>query len=447
MSSAKRPLLTSPALEGMEGPMDSLHRKKKQKTKAKERVVTEIPKCHLIIEAPDKCNCKKGCKGNCSCKTSGMGCGPTCGCQVGEDKTCANKMNGLDEFKQKIGATGLAPLPCFLTFASKKKVDFKKLEQDMLKDDDAFEYDFWLKEWKDEKSTLEQKDIAEHNNKLLRYGLFKNPNDLSDSFYSFCRGMANFEPGGDLGTWEQDSCTWHCPVCKECNDWREWHCGKCKKCTYGVSIPCEGCGGVSDTWHWGQPGGHLYQPGMSDDGFSSDGDLEGSMSPPYQTAMREDDYEKDGFEQIPGPGIASAWASGPARMSSASSARTTALDQAQMTASGSVRTSAPMNTQISAGTNASTLVPGNAQMPRPNNALNILAQVSGGLICLNGQWYAPVDPPVHLSTSSQRNHLVQNTGNGLARHDHRFFPHDDAATGSVNNSASNPSKDSATPTS
>jgi hypothetical protein len=52
-----------------------------------------------------------------------------------------------------------------------------------------------------------------------------------DYWYSFC--------------WEtvvQDSCTWHCEVCRECRDWREWHCEVCNKCTYGISLPCEHCG-------------------------------------------------------------------------------------------------------------------------------------------------------------------------------------------------------------
>jgi hypothetical protein len=39
----------------------------------------------------------------------------------------------------------------------------------------------------------------------------------------------------------QNSCSWHCSVCKSCRDWREWHCKKCNRCTYGVSLPCENC--------------------------------------------------------------------------------------------------------------------------------------------------------------------------------------------------------------
>jgi hypothetical protein len=40
----------------------------------------------------------------------------------------------------------------------------------------------------------------------------------------------------------QDSCTWHCEKCGTCRDWREWHCKTCNRCTYGVTLPCEGCG-------------------------------------------------------------------------------------------------------------------------------------------------------------------------------------------------------------
>jgi hypothetical protein len=46
----------------------------------------------------------------------------------------------------------------------------------------------------------------------------------------------------------QDSCTWHCEVCKTCRDWREWHCPTCNRCTYGVSLPCERCEGHSELY-------------------------------------------------------------------------------------------------------------------------------------------------------------------------------------------------------
>lgn len=57
-------------------------------------------------------------------------------------------------------------------------------------------------------------------------------------WYSFC--------------WEdvvQDSCTWHCTKCRMCRDWQEWHCPRCNRCTYGVTLPCDGCGGRErDLW-------------------------------------------------------------------------------------------------------------------------------------------------------------------------------------------------------
>jgi hypothetical protein len=53
---------------------------------------------------------------------------------------------------------------------------------------------------------------------------------IEDHFYSFCRE-----------DWEESINTWHCRICKCCQDWREWHCKGCNKCRYGASIPCEEC--------------------------------------------------------------------------------------------------------------------------------------------------------------------------------------------------------------
>ncbi len=46
-----------------------------------------------------------------------------------------------------------------------------------------------------------------------------------------------------------DGHTWHCEICDDCRDWREWHCKKCNKCTYGVTLPCEGCGSKKYGWN------------------------------------------------------------------------------------------------------------------------------------------------------------------------------------------------------
>lgn len=56
----------------------------------------------------------------------------------------------------------------------------------------------------------------------------------SNYFFSFCRDDV-----------EQEEQTWHCNDCKECHDWRVWRCESCNNCTYGVSLPCEHCGGKS----------------------------------------------------------------------------------------------------------------------------------------------------------------------------------------------------------
>eukprot|EP00927_Polykrikos_kofoidii_P077582 TRINITY_DN74514_c0_g1_i1.p1 TRINITY_DN74514_c0_g1~~TRINITY_DN74514_c0_g1_i1.p1 ORF type:complete len:318 (+),score=39.51 TRINITY_DN74514_c0_g1_i1:33-956(+) len=66
-------------------------------------------------------------------------------------------------------------------------------------------------------------------------------------FYSFCRrGM------------EQDMTTWHCKVCKQCQDWRVWHCKGCKKCSYGCTLPCRNCAGEYDMKDIGEGFGECF---------------------------------------------------------------------------------------------------------------------------------------------------------------------------------------------
>ena len=57
------------------------------------------------------------------------------------------------------------------------------------------------------------------------------------AWYSFC--------------WDEvvsDDQTWHCLRCGSCRDWREWHCERCDTCTYGVTLPCDGCGRRKRGW-------------------------------------------------------------------------------------------------------------------------------------------------------------------------------------------------------
>lgn len=107
--------------------------------------------------------------------------------------------------------------------------------------DDAFRYDDYLKEWKMTWVGLPLGERRAHVQALFRYGLGVVNCNYDKYSYSFCRGA-----------WQEESHTWHCQVCRECNDWREWHCEKCKKCTYGISIPCGGCGGVHESWKYTQ---------------------------------------------------------------------------------------------------------------------------------------------------------------------------------------------------
>jgi len=77
-----------------------------------------------------------------------------------------------------------------------------------------------------------KRDIfAKSDSDLVREGLSVKGINGTDLFFSFCRN----------GALEQDMCTWHCKICKECGDWRDWHCKGCNKCRYGVTVPCSEC--------------------------------------------------------------------------------------------------------------------------------------------------------------------------------------------------------------
>lgn len=80
--------------------------------------------------------------------------------------------------------------------------------------------------------------------KVLLYGLFEPENqeglEYTTFYYSFC-----------ADAWADDVNINHCLPCGKCVPWRAWHCATkgCNQCWYGVSIPCEKCGGVSDMYH------------------------------------------------------------------------------------------------------------------------------------------------------------------------------------------------------
>lgn len=197
-----------------------------------------------------------------------------------EAKACENT-DIVDFLKQSLGVNelptsrdpgesgGLRPTACFGTFLAKHKkladVDIDNLRDDLLNSgsifdayagelcegnsglasDDQGEGDTYQQKQRDRAQLrdplkkhgdvpgMEDARQQELTHQVLRKGLSQG--DKDGHFYSFCRDV-----------WEEHTCTWHCPVDKECNDWREWHCGTGKKCTYGVFIPCEGCGGISE---------------------------------------------------------------------------------------------------------------------------------------------------------------------------------------------------------
>jgi len=147
----------------------------------------------MSIEA---CKCKGRCDNrHCRCLKNMKPCGPACSCA-----DCKNPLNGLDISKMTDCAIQNAEIYRSLTELQLAK---------------------------------QVKLPCAHTSPALK--------DVIDGyecqgcqgetyFYSFCSGAV-----------EQDSCTWHCTVCRQCRDWREWHCDDCNRCTYGVSLPCENC--------------------------------------------------------------------------------------------------------------------------------------------------------------------------------------------------------------
>jgi hypothetical protein len=109
---------------------------------------------------------------------------------------------------------------------------------DVFKENYSKEMFAFAKEWV--KTSVSKERRKELVDILLIYGLGIDEDDKSvvdGYFFSFCGGA-----------WVQDTNARHCASCDDCMDWREWHCKKCNKCTYGLSIPCGGCGGVSDMY-------------------------------------------------------------------------------------------------------------------------------------------------------------------------------------------------------
>ncbi|XP_063427082.1 uncharacterized protein LOC134710629 [Mytilus trossulus] len=119
--------------------------------------------------------------------------------------------------------------PCLKDYVNFGCEDVSKLEKHLTKKLEAGEYGH-------EMESLMLKYPERYNFDDITVAEFLNAEKKDKSyrtlFYSFCRS----EP-------EQCDCTWHCKVCKQCQDWRSWHCSNCNKCAYGISNSiCEYCG-------------------------------------------------------------------------------------------------------------------------------------------------------------------------------------------------------------
>ena len=149
------------------------------------------------------CQCKSNCDSRrCRCLKSGRPCSPMCRCQ-----NCKNPLNGLPVEKMSCCALDHAEV-------------YRKLVAEHSSDPIAMPCGHGpvtMQQVLDEYACPDCQDEA--------------------YFYSFCWGSV-----------EQESCTWHCNVCRQCRDWREWHCDDCNRCTYGVSMPCENCERKNEMW-------------------------------------------------------------------------------------------------------------------------------------------------------------------------------------------------------
>lgn len=148
-----------------------------------------------------RCKCKGGCQNRrCACLKNNEGCGEACGC-----KSCQNPLNGLDLSNLSI---------CVIQ-------NIKKLS--------SYDPNVLVELPCEHESVPLQKLLNDYDCQ-----------ECGETFwFSFC-----------WDTVAEDSHTWHCEVCNQCQDWRVWHCERCNKCTYGVSLPCEHCGDATPYADW-----------------------------------------------------------------------------------------------------------------------------------------------------------------------------------------------------
>lgn len=216
--------------------------------------VTEAPKGPN--DSKLTCACKTGCSRSCKCSKNGAGCSESCKCTL-----CTNPLNALPAL---FGEEGVRAKPCFDTWVKKQsrgrrpfdlrstathdnllrlllglgpldpiasKPTYEEFEDPDL-DEDLFD---WGTEWSNPK--LGENEREGLKKRLFRIALGECEDSYLESSFSFC-----------AKGWHQDNRASHCRVCGTCHDWREWHCSACNKCTYGLTLPCKGCGGVSESY-------------------------------------------------------------------------------------------------------------------------------------------------------------------------------------------------------
>jgi len=156
------------------------------------------------MEKKYHCNCKTGCQNNrCSCLRNTEPCDAQCGCT-----DCRNPLNKVDVETLSICA--------IQNIEAYKALTNRDLE------------------------TVHELPCGHENvplRKLLKKYECQECKEIY--WYSFC--------------WKrvaEDDCTWHCEICRRCQDWRVWHCENCNRCTYGISLPCEYCGDDEGILDW-----------------------------------------------------------------------------------------------------------------------------------------------------------------------------------------------------
>jgi hypothetical protein len=152
------------------------------------------------MDKGEQCKCKTGCRNKrCACLKGGEPCDENCGCTK-----CDNPFNGVDT--KNMTSCAIQNIEKYKALTAKDLAEVHELPCEH------------------EKVTLEQ---------LL--GEYECRKCGETFWYSFC--WTNVV---------QDSHTWHCKICGQCQDWLVWHCENCNRCTYGLSFPCERCGDESD---------------------------------------------------------------------------------------------------------------------------------------------------------------------------------------------------------